>query len=236
MITWVIFLAVGILIGIGVGIYMSRLDDEAKRTQNSLNQQLQDKDKEMAAYKEQVNKHFVTTATLVNNMTESYRSVHEHLANGVNNLCKDGVDVNSIPFDNKTMIAQESAAIAQSEQLPEMTTITENATTESIPPEPSVDHKSAIEASSSPELSDHLDSKDADADRNAETALQESKAVEPEPGETIELSESDQAASSENSDTSPEAKGEISELDNLSAETTVADLEKSRVKASRMVH
>jgi len=254
MITWVIFLAVGILIGIGVGIYMSRLDDEAKRTQNSLNQQLQQKDQEMTAYKEQVNSHFVTTASLVNNMTESYRAVHEHLTTGVNNLCQDGADVNSIPFENKKMIAEESATIAPVEKTIEATTsASETAVSQpSFTNEPSEKESSApSEMSTGPESVADIDSKIAQhedvvlpeskeaeskvAESEKEPTLPESKAVEAD--QTLDSSEPKRVAVTENSDTpSDDAGKDNPKQDNMPTEPAVTEIDKSRVNASRMVH
>lgn len=40
-------------------------------------------------YQESVTQHFVTTAQLVNNLTSSYREVHDHLQQGAASLCAD---------------------------------------------------------------------------------------------------------------------------------------------------
>jgi uncharacterized membrane-anchored protein YhcB (DUF1043 family) len=44
---------------------------------------LQDK----KAYEDEVVEHFTETATLLNNLTEQYRAVHNHLAKGASALC-----------------------------------------------------------------------------------------------------------------------------------------------------
>lgn len=43
--------------------------------------------RELGDYKENVTEHFQTTATLLQEMTEQYRSVYEHMASGAENLC-----------------------------------------------------------------------------------------------------------------------------------------------------
>lgn len=40
-------------------------------------------------YQDAVTQHFVSTAQLVNNLTNSYREVHEHLQQGAESLCAD---------------------------------------------------------------------------------------------------------------------------------------------------
>lgn len=40
-------------------------------------------------YQDSVTQHFVSTAQLVNNLTNSYREVHDHLQRGAENLCAD---------------------------------------------------------------------------------------------------------------------------------------------------
>jgi len=40
------------------------------------------------AYEDEVVEHFTETARLLNNLTETYRDVHNHLAQGAANLCQ----------------------------------------------------------------------------------------------------------------------------------------------------
>lgn len=112
MVTWVVFLAVGLVVGIGVGIYVSRLDDEAKRTRQSLERQLQQANEEMQRYKEQVKGHFVTTARLVNNMTESYRAIHEHLTDGATVLCNNEMLAPRVAFSGTTLLTRPAPSMA----------------------------------------------------------------------------------------------------------------------------
>lgn len=44
--------------------------------------------REFEAYKDGVNQHFATTAELFKDMTEKYRDVYTHLANGAEELCE----------------------------------------------------------------------------------------------------------------------------------------------------
>ena len=96
MFTWVLVLAIGIVIGIALGVYFMRLDDEAKRTQQSLQQQLQASKTELQLYKAEVQQSYVTTAHLINNLTDSYKAVHQHLSHSAAALCGDVAAVNKL--------------------------------------------------------------------------------------------------------------------------------------------
>lgn len=61
----------------------------ARRHQGKVEKEKRQAAKELAAYKQQVDAHFVRTAELVNNMTQSYRAIHDQLSQGVEQLCSD---------------------------------------------------------------------------------------------------------------------------------------------------
>jgi uncharacterized protein len=74
----------GLLVGWATG---RRTSAEAKKYRDialKLDQVLQDK----KAYEDNVVEHFTETAKLLNNLTESYREVHNHLAQGAASLCQ----------------------------------------------------------------------------------------------------------------------------------------------------
>ena len=76
-------------IGLGIGILMGRgMSPDRQRyleTERKLDQVLQEK----KAYEDDVVGHFSETAKLLNNLTESYREVHNQLASGAATLCRD---------------------------------------------------------------------------------------------------------------------------------------------------
>jgi len=74
----------GLLVGWATG---RRTSAEAKKYRDialKLDQVMQDK----KAYEDNVVEHFTETAKLLNNLTESYREVHNHLAQGAASLCQ----------------------------------------------------------------------------------------------------------------------------------------------------
>ena len=74
----------GLLLGWATG---RRTSADAKKYRDialKLDQVMQDK----KAYEDEVVEHFTETAKLLNNLTESYRDVHNHLAQGAASLCQ----------------------------------------------------------------------------------------------------------------------------------------------------
>ena len=84
-----IFTVISLLIGFSLGLIFSRLIPAGQEEKKELEQTLKEKEAELAKYKEDVSTHFSKTADLVNNLTDSYKSVHQHLASGVQALCTD---------------------------------------------------------------------------------------------------------------------------------------------------
>ena len=75
-------------IGTLVGALVNRLFFQKPGSTQELNQQLNDISSEFADYQDQVDAHYKTTAELVQNMTQSYAAVHQHLSNGAKNLSR----------------------------------------------------------------------------------------------------------------------------------------------------
>ncbi len=77
-------LVVGLLAGLAIGRRTSAAGQKYREVERKLDQVLQDK----KLYEDEVVEHFTETAQLLNNLTESYRGVHNHLAAGAATLCK----------------------------------------------------------------------------------------------------------------------------------------------------
>lgn len=77
-------LVVGLLIGMLWGRRTSPAGQKYREVERKLDQVLQDK----KVYEDEVVEHFTDTAKLLNNLTESYREVHNHLAQGATSLCQ----------------------------------------------------------------------------------------------------------------------------------------------------
>ena len=77
-------LVAGIVIGLLVGRRQSPASQKYREVERKLDQVLQDK----KAYEDEVVEHFGETARLLNALTDSYREVHNHLAQGAAALCQ----------------------------------------------------------------------------------------------------------------------------------------------------
>jgi uncharacterized protein len=77
-----------LIVGLGLGLLWGRRSSPAgqkhREVERKLDQVLQDK----KAYEDEVVEHFSETALLLNQLTNSYRDVHNHLANGAAELCQ----------------------------------------------------------------------------------------------------------------------------------------------------
>jgi uncharacterized protein len=85
---WIIGI-VCFLVGAGLGALLFKtLRSDAVKVKE-LEGRLQQLSGEHENYKSNVHSHFNGTARLLNDMTESYRNVYQHLANGAQALCPD---------------------------------------------------------------------------------------------------------------------------------------------------
>ncbi|MEH6470858.1 MAG: DUF1043 family protein [Halopseudomonas sp.] len=77
-----------LIIGIVLGLLIARSSNNA-RSKEALIEELNDARREFENYKVDVSSHFSQTADLVNNLTDSYREVHQHLSNSASRLCSE---------------------------------------------------------------------------------------------------------------------------------------------------
>lgn len=86
-----ILLAAGtaaVLLGFLFGWLAGRNTAAATQKNRELAEKLERVMQDKQAYEDEVIEHFTETATLLNNLTESYREVHNHLAQGAATLCQ----------------------------------------------------------------------------------------------------------------------------------------------------
>lgn len=72
----------GLVIGVMAYHFISRSKGGTK-----LQKRIDILESEIETYQKKVNNHFMTTAQLVNQLTENYREVHRHLASSADELC-----------------------------------------------------------------------------------------------------------------------------------------------------
>lgn len=95
-------LVLGLVIGLPLGRRSSPSGKKHREVERRLDQLLQEK----KAYEDEVVEHFIATAGHLNELTESYRKVHNHLASGAAKLCEghgpvalEKAEANEIPAD-----------------------------------------------------------------------------------------------------------------------------------------
>lgn len=78
------------LLGAGIGALVVRFLLPNQQTKR-LEQQLQATEEKLARYQEEVHSHFVKTSDLINNLTATYRDLHEHLSVGAYMLAQQSL-------------------------------------------------------------------------------------------------------------------------------------------------
>ncbi len=84
----VAIIVLSVFAGIGIGITFSGSFRRDSRRLRDLEESLAKEREHLGHYEEKVLAHFSQTARLVNKLTDSYREVHTHLANGAEELCR----------------------------------------------------------------------------------------------------------------------------------------------------
>jgi uncharacterized membrane-anchored protein YhcB (DUF1043 family) len=121
---WIIGI-VTLLAGTLIGYLMGRSGDTS--SQQKLVDQLNEAQRDLSEYKEKVNGHFEKTAELVNNLTESYKQVHQHLAQGSETLCMGEHSPAQLSSQPQPKISEqvkeepEEEEAAEKEQIPTVT-------------------------------------------------------------------------------------------------------------------
>lgn len=98
----------GLLLGYLFGRRTSTAAQKYREVELKLDQVLQDK----KVYEDEVVEHFTETAKLLNNLTASYRDVHNHLAKGAGTLCQGLGPVSLEQLENSRTSAEIPADLA----------------------------------------------------------------------------------------------------------------------------
>lgn len=109
--TGIVCLAIGVAGGL---LLARRLDNTSPGRVEELEKRIQELQRFHADYREHVSEHFNTTAELVQQMTDSYRDVYQHLARGAQDLCSEDVANRLLPSaDNALFASNEHEALEQ---------------------------------------------------------------------------------------------------------------------------
>ena len=86
---------------IGAYLFLERYSQTAK-----LREELSELKGRFSDYRDHVTQHFVRTSELVQEMSQSYRAVYEHLATGAQELCEGEVEAPSLDTSNKDLLVE----------------------------------------------------------------------------------------------------------------------------------
>lgn len=96
--------AIGCLaVGIAIGFVLAGRANTVPSNVTELEQKLQDLQRNHAHYRDEVSGHFSTTAELVQQMTDSYKDVYQHLATGAQELCSGEVANKLLPASSEAV-------------------------------------------------------------------------------------------------------------------------------------
>ncbi|MES2625563.1 MAG: DUF1043 family protein [Pseudomonadota bacterium] len=88
---------------------------------DALEQQLQSLTNEHENYKNNVHAHFSSSAQLLNRLTESYKDVYVHMADGARSLCPDYISNQlNLNSDDKTLLGSGSNSPLYNERFRQM--------------------------------------------------------------------------------------------------------------------
>jgi len=82
---------IALMVGVAASMLYSRRLTPDSLHQREMKQHLERLQQQQKAYQHEVDEHFTDTSKLLANLAESYRDVHNHLAGGAENLCKDSI-------------------------------------------------------------------------------------------------------------------------------------------------
>jgi uncharacterized membrane-anchored protein YhcB (DUF1043 family) len=84
-------------VGIVLGFFLAGRVNTKPNKVTELEQKLQELQRSHSRYRDEVSEHFSTTAELVQQMTDSYKDVYQHLASGAQELCSGEVASKLLP-------------------------------------------------------------------------------------------------------------------------------------------
>lgn len=78
-----------LVVGLIAGFFIAQRTSPSQQSQRQMEQHLAELQQQQQDYQHEVTEHFTETAELLNQLTSSYRDVHNHLAKGAQRLAGD---------------------------------------------------------------------------------------------------------------------------------------------------
>ena len=89
--TVVIVALICLAAGAAIGLLLARLSNPEQQKVRELEGKLQHAEDNLKDYQQEVTEHFIQTSGLINNLTQSYRAVHEHMAGSAMHLANPDI-------------------------------------------------------------------------------------------------------------------------------------------------
>ncbi len=113
----VIFTAIScLLIGAGLGYFLLGRMRPEQQSRAALEKQFGEMQQQQQEYQSQVSNHFDRTAELLNDLADSYRSVHNHIAEGAKSLHSTGISPLQPLPEGRPVLEGKPASLQLSEQ------------------------------------------------------------------------------------------------------------------------
>ncbi len=103
-----------VIAGLITGAWLIHKMSPSQQNRKALEKHIQKLQRQQQDYQDQVNQHFNQTADLLNQMTESYRDVHNHLAKSAAALTSHGISpLQALPEDRPVLQGEPHRTPAQ---------------------------------------------------------------------------------------------------------------------------
>ncbi len=163
------FTVASFLLGAAVGAAVMYLLRYRFGDAHALQRRLKELEAESQTYRAQVDEHFERTSDLFQEVTEKYRDLHDHLAQGATSLTRGAERLPSIELPAKALLEKERSPDAAMERSDDLADLAEPPQT---PPEIASDeHRDLTGASPAPEISDEVAAGDEAAIAETEQAV-----------------------------------------------------------------
>lgn len=138
-------LMIAVLIGLGLGFALSSWFSRDKNGADA--EKVRKLEAEHAAYRKQVDDHFVNSGVLLKGLTEQYRDVYRHISHGAGDLCSEEAKALQTHLSETALLAQ-TAGTVESMTIDEQDSVAEPAVDE----EPSLQDDNDIPLASEVEV------------------------------------------------------------------------------------
>lgn len=107
--TLVITAIAALIVGGAVGAVLVKSLHPQEQQNREMETRLENAENKLVDYQQEVSEHFAETSQLVNNLTQSYKDVHEHLANSALNLTNPDISRQLIDAGDGKLISNETS-------------------------------------------------------------------------------------------------------------------------------